>query len=395
MEDENGFLQTRTNGYVELATSMHRWDQDKWVEASDEIEILAEGAVARKSQYNASFSGNLNDPNGTIDLVTPDGKRLRSHVVGLAYTEVDTGRSVFIAQAKDSQGFVLGRNQVLYLDAFDSGVLADVRYTTTRYGVEADVILRENVRDPREYGLRPEAVRLEVWTEFLDPVQPEVLPVPKQRQNGWQETDVVLDFGVMQIGPGKAFSLANQPAGPSSEPSQAMDVSKDWVVIDQKQFLIEMVPYSEAKPELDLLPEPQARMPLDPRQTRRLLAQGTKRQRPVSLSVLSTAPTRPAHRQMARLDRPPRQPGFVLDWQAATTGNYLTLKGDLTYLVSGDVLIDNEFVLEGGTVVKFEKAIDPVTTRIQLTSGCVFKCLHQFLSPSRIRGQGRRHVLVN
>jgi hypothetical protein len=50
-QDENGFLQPRTNSYVELGTAMHRWDQDKqaWVEASDEIEILEEGAVARSS----------------------------------------------------------------------------------------------------------------------------------------------------------------------------------------------------------------------------------------------------------------------------------------------------------------------------------------------------------
>src|SRR6185436_6045129 len=83
--DENGFPQTRTNAYVELATSMHRWNQEKWVESSDEIEILENGAVARKSPHQVAFSGNLNDPNGTIDLLTEDGKRLRTRVVGLAY----------------------------------------------------------------------------------------------------------------------------------------------------------------------------------------------------------------------------------------------------------------------------------------------------------------------
>ena len=113
--DENGFLaEPRINAYVELASGLHAWAQDKqeWVEASDEIEILEDGAVARKSQHQVAFSGNLADANGTIDLHAPDGQRFRSRVVGLAYTEA--GKSVFIAEIKDTQGFVLGRNQVLY-----------------------------------------------------------------------------------------------------------------------------------------------------------------------------------------------------------------------------------------------------------------------------------------
>ena len=112
---------------------MHVWSEAerKWIEASDEIEIDKDGAFARKSQHQVSFAANLNDPLGAIDMRTPDGKRMRSRVVGLAYTETDTGKSVFIAEVKDSQGVVLGRNQVLYLDAF-AEVKADVRYTTTR-----------------------------------------------------------------------------------------------------------------------------------------------------------------------------------------------------------------------------------------------------------------------
>ncbi len=104
VQDENGFLQPRTNSYVELGTGLHRFDQVKqqWTEASDEIEILEEGAVARKSQHLVSFSGNLNDPNGTIDLLMPDGKTLRSRVIGLAYTEKDSGRSLFIAEVKQT-----------------------------------------------------------------------------------------------------------------------------------------------------------------------------------------------------------------------------------------------------------------------------------------------------
>lgn len=104
VQDENGFLQSRTNSYVELGTGLHRFDQLKqeWTEASDEIDILEDGAVARKSQHRVSFAGNLNDPNGTINLLTPESHRLRSRVIGLAYTEMDTGKSTFISEVKDT-----------------------------------------------------------------------------------------------------------------------------------------------------------------------------------------------------------------------------------------------------------------------------------------------------
>ncbi len=110
VQDENGFLQPRTNSYVELATAMNRWDpvNQEWTEASDEIEILEEGAVARKSQHLVSFSGNLNDPNGTIDLLTPDGKTLRSRVIGLAYTERTAEEACLSRKSRNAKGLCWG-----------------------------------------------------------------------------------------------------------------------------------------------------------------------------------------------------------------------------------------------------------------------------------------------
>jgi hypothetical protein len=240
---------------------MHVWNNNRndWVDASDEIEILEEGAVARKTQHQVAFAGNLNDPNGTINLLTPDGNRLRSRVLGLAFTESDTGKSTFIAEAKDSQGFVLGRNRVIYVDAFDS-VKADVRYSMSRASFEADVILREKLPDPTEFGLRRETVKLEVWTEFLEAPEPEIQQVMRTRQDGQDEPDAVLAFGPMRIGPGKAFSLAaDQPAEPAGPEREAIPVSKSWEIIEGRKFLIENVSYLEAKPQVDRLPDAQAR----------------------------------------------------------------------------------------------------------------------------------------
>jgi len=130
--DERGRQVTTTNSYVELATGMNVWSESegKWVSASDEIELVNGGAIAARTQHKLIFLPNLNDREPPVDLFLPDGKRLRSQIVGLAYTERDTGKSIFISELKDSVGQVVGRNQVVYPDAFES-IKADVRYTVT------------------------------------------------------------------------------------------------------------------------------------------------------------------------------------------------------------------------------------------------------------------------
>ena len=128
--DQRGQQVTTTNSYVELATGMNVFSETegKWVPASDQIELVNGGAIAARTQAKVIFLPNLNDRRPPIDLYLPDGRPLRSKIVGLAYTERDTGKSVFISELKDSVGQVVGRNQVVYPDAFDS-IKADVRYT--------------------------------------------------------------------------------------------------------------------------------------------------------------------------------------------------------------------------------------------------------------------------
>ncbi len=130
--NERGKQVATTNSYVEIATGMNVWSETegKWIAASDEIELVKGGAVAARTQQKVAFLPNLNDGQPPISLFLPDGRPLRSKITGLAYTERDTGKSVFISELKDSVGQVIGRNQVLYPDAFES-IKADVRYTVT------------------------------------------------------------------------------------------------------------------------------------------------------------------------------------------------------------------------------------------------------------------------
>ena len=93
--DQRGQQVTTTNSYVELATGMNVFSETegRWVPASDEIDLVNGGAVAARTQHKVIFLPNLNDPAPPIDLYLPDGRPLRSQIVGLAYTERDTSGS--------------------------------------------------------------------------------------------------------------------------------------------------------------------------------------------------------------------------------------------------------------------------------------------------------------
>src|SRR2546422_6225519 len=119
--------QTRTEEHkvIELVSGLNYLKDGQWIPAKEEIEIFQDGAVARQGQHQAIWAPNLNSE-GAVDLSMPDGQRLRSHLVGLAYTDAATGQSALIAEPKDSLGQVAG-NQVIYRDAVNGPFKADVR----------------------------------------------------------------------------------------------------------------------------------------------------------------------------------------------------------------------------------------------------------------------------
>src|SRR6266545_4295967 len=233
--DELGQRVQTTNSYVAIGTGMNVWSETegKWVPASDEIELVNGGAIAARTQAKVFFLPNLNDLQPPINLYLPDGRPLRSQIVGLAYTERDTGKSVFISELKDSVGQVIGRNQVVYPDAFES-IKADVRYSVNQCFFEQDVILREQIPSPAELGLNPNTARLEVWTEFFDGPEPQKSIGAILRNNGDADRDDTLNFGTMQTIGGKSFSLDGDMAAGGLEPlrGDALENAKEWQVIE-------------------------------------------------------------------------------------------------------------------------------------------------------------------
>ena len=149
----------RTNRITQLATGLHFWDAEsgEYRDTLELVEIIDDVAVARHGPHRVIFSGNaaLED---AIDVAF-DGKRMRSHVVGLIYVNPQTGASAPLASIRNSQATVVPPNEVWYQDAFD-GIRADLAYRYTRAGLEQLVVLREAPHPPGVYGLDPDTTSM-------------------------------------------------------------------------------------------------------------------------------------------------------------------------------------------------------------------------------------------
>src|ERR1041384_7256656 len=235
-----------TNQFRELATGMHYWDGTNWIESQEQIEVFPGGAAALKGQHKVIFSPNCNST-GAIDLLTSDGSRLQSHVLGISYFDPGTGNSALIADLQDSTGQLVSQNQVVWSNAFN-GLNADIRASWMRSGFEQDIILHESPYPPSSYGLNDSVSYLQILTEFDE------APVPANTvETSGYSIDEPLGFGNMQMVRGKAFLQSNT--------GQSFDFKKRWQIIQGRKFLIESVPYQAIVATLDTLPRMAATTP--------------------------------------------------------------------------------------------------------------------------------------
>ena len=134
----DGRTRTNTTSVTEIANGLHYLKDGQWVESREQFQLIPGAAVANEARHQVQLAHNINSA-GAIQLLTPDGRRLRSHILGLSYTDAASGKSTMFATIKDSIGELAAQNQVVYRDAF-TDVKADVRYTFTKAGLEQDVI---------------------------------------------------------------------------------------------------------------------------------------------------------------------------------------------------------------------------------------------------------------
>jgi hypothetical protein len=320
---------------------MHYLSDGQWLESKEEIELFQDGALARQGQHKVVFAPNLKTRGG-IELLTPDGKRFRSHIFGLIYYDSASGKSTLLAETKDSVGQLVAPNRVVYVDAFDD-IQADVQFTYQIGSFEQDVVLVQNVPSPLDYGMNPKTTRLQVWSEFIEAPVPEqratVLreesdPVARQALTEPDLTDAHLDFGAFYIGAGRAFALEGQ----DDDSAPSVQVAKEWATVEGRQFLIESVELPEIKPLLDQLPAAAALAPANPNNNvagRRKVV-GTRSELLAQANRPDQRPRAGGKIQMAQLT--PRKRAVVLDYVTLSSGqNNYVFKGDTTYLIDNQV----------------------------------------------------------
>ncbi|MDH7501954.1 MAG: hypothetical protein QHJ82_04460 [Verrucomicrobiota bacterium] len=112
--DPKGQPSMATNTYVELAGGLNRYDDDakRWVKSKAEFELARSGHfIVRQTQYKVILAPDPREK-GAVDLLTPDGVRLRSTILGVAV--VDPGWRPTVAAHPDFarlHGFGLPRLQ--------------------------------------------------------------------------------------------------------------------------------------------------------------------------------------------------------------------------------------------------------------------------------------------
>ena len=314
----------------------------EWKESKAEIEILdnGNGAVATQGGHKVSFTPNL-DANGGVDMQMPDGRHLRSQILGLGYYDRVSGQSEIIAVVRDADGELHGSNVVVYPDAFE-GVDADVRFTYRISGFEQDVILRSQPPAPQKFGLNPTNTHLEVFTEFVNPPTPTktVSAIP-----GTTLTDEKLNFGFMVMGRGRAFPMVN-----GQTRKQGVATGKLWITVDGRTVLVEGVEYSAVEKDLKALPEMPTTSSLNPKSRNSMLANGRK------IPGRSIAKKMTKQKPMMLANAPQKKDGFVLDYISTVTSgtDFMFVAGE-TYLISDWLTFSGTTTIQGGAVLKFSQ----------------------------------------
>jgi len=333
----SGQATTNIQRYTELATGLNYKDTNgQWVASRPQITLTPRGgAEAIQGQHKVYFPPDIY--NAPLEVVTPDGKHLRSRPLFLGY---DDGKlRVMIAQLKHSIGTLVNSNQMMYPDAF-TDIKADLLCTYRKSGFECDIIFREQPSRPESFGLDSSASTIQLFTEFYDTADPK----PSDTLMDWDFglVDSTLKFGALTMGHGKAFATSTTGSSSSSP------VYKTWAHLQGRTFLIEELPLPNIKNELASLPPPAGNG-----KPSRHIASANRILPPSPQFAPETNQI-----QVASIDLN-KEPGVVLDWSEVVGGaDSYTFTSGMTYLVNGPVGLGCSVVFEGGAVIKYTDQAD-------------------------------------
>ena len=224
------------SSYVELATGMYYQKAGQWHESDPSFQIARNGwAEASQGQHQVRVAPNINAPEGAVVVTLPNGKVLRSAILGLSLFDCASGKSLQVAAVKDSTGEQTAPNEITFFNCFE-GLDASVRIRNELGQFHQDVVLHERITAEQLAKLGfpdPSTVRVEIWTEFIQPPQTGIRATivggetHPERRAQMAEPDVVdqfLDFGGSVMPRGKALA-----EGEGEEPGNALPVYKQWL----------------------------------------------------------------------------------------------------------------------------------------------------------------------
>ena len=344
---------------VELATGMNYWDGQNWVLSEPTFQATDDGFVADRIQHKLQVPNNLNQIKA-VTVVTPDGITLHSTPVAIGLYSPVSGQSAIIAAIKDCAGVQVGDNRVVYEDAFNGAVCADVVYTIDRDSFSQDVVITGRL-DPAAWGFSTNAI-LQIFTEFYQAPEPESVrrpiriekdPAARRGMVSPDLIDEVLGFGELVLATGRAATLANI----SKLDAPAAPVAKQFTTVSGRTFLIESVDYSLVQRDLITLPEcpPETASVKEFRDGKKGKLAELAIPSASSLARQAKLKTKPATARMAQASSNKR-PGFVIDYLATIGGTLSGTKvfqGDTTYFLTNAVTCNGAVTIEGGAVFKF------------------------------------------
>ena len=136
------------------------------------------------------------------------------------------------------------------------------------------MVFSTDLPDPALFGLIPETTLIEVWSTFDATVAPQKSEVIVRAETNAvlravmaepDMADTTLDFGSVQLIPGKAFPLNASTANPrpGADLPDSVRVFKRWQQINQRDTLVEQVEYSAVQQNLKNLPASSLKLDAD------------------------------------------------------------------------------------------------------------------------------------
>jgi hypothetical protein len=312
---------------------MNRFSSGQYVAANPQFAITPTGASAANTVHSVALLGNANGI-GAADVTLPDGQHLTSGVLGLSYYDTASGQAVMIGEIQDCQGQLTpSGNEALYTNAFQ-GVVADLLYVNQIAGLEQFVVLREQLPPPAIWNLNPSTTMLEVITEFTNAPTP---GITSQNLNG--VADQQLDFGAMQMRRGYAFALGSE--------TNKVRVTKQWLLMEGRQCLVEQVPFTQIQAQLNALPPSSSGGASLRSSPDSVLHHVASRQ---ILPGRKPTPNRATAFALAKAA--PKGKGFVMDYTLNSSHTNFTFQGDTTYFISSGFFLRGVTTIEGGAVIK-------------------------------------------